>query len=71
MTDNSPRESKDEIQAKIEEEISGIQDPRLLKKVMALLETAIKSDMSRSKEVSQVDHEELKRLETEVLEATE
>jgi len=38
---------------------------------MALLETAIKSDMSRSKEVSQVDHEELKRLETEVLEATE
>jgi len=24
MTDNSPRESKDEIQAKIEEEISGI-----------------------------------------------
>ena len=71
MTDNSPRESKDEIQAIIEQEISGIQDPRLLKKVMALLETAIKSDMSRSKEVSQVDHEELKRLETEVLEATE
>ena len=38
---------------------------------MALLENAIKSDMTRSKEVSNADPEELKRLETEVLEATE
>jgi hypothetical protein len=45
-------ESKDEIQGKIEDEISSISDPRLLKKVMALLESAIKSDMSRSKELS-------------------
>ena len=46
------RESKDEIQAKIEDEISAISDPKLLKKVMALLESAIKTDMSRSKEPS-------------------
>ena len=38
---------------------------------MALLENAIKSDMTRSKEPSQQSPAELKRLETEVLEATE
>lgn len=38
---------------------------------MALLENAIKSDKSKSKEPSKQDPEELKRLETEVLEATE
>lgn len=64
-------ESKEEIQAKIEEEIKGIKDPLLLKKVMALLQEAIKSDMSKSRPNSSTDPKDVVRLETEVLRSLE